>query len=370
MLERESWGSGWQVSLRVTGVMRFLVVAFLGVWLCGWAAGEFFAGTTFLAGLRDWLAPDLDLSWLPHMKSRMPSAPAPVLAFLAVWLAGWTAGGLVAMREMVRALMGVDRVRWDAETLEVHQQAGPFSWRRRVRWSEINEWMVQRQAGVVAHTRKGLWRVTGFGTPEEQRELRDELVATWRQARGAELELVVSGELAPTGWVSETSDDGRQMLVSDPKPRRVVAILLAVVSMSLVVGAASTGLTAEGAAAFLKPAALTVLALLVGTGAAWLGLGRVELRPAQGSVRRVTRFLGREWSADLAPARLGLEMSRDSDGDERWALVASAPNRSLTLASDLYVPGNARHMGLWLARRMSVELEGLPEADAERRRAS
>src|SRR5690606_9178031 len=108
------------------------------------------------------LDPDLRFSWLPRMKNATPQLAVPMLLFLAVWLAGWTAGGLLAMREFTRALVGVDRVRWDHETLEVLQSAGPLAWRRSVRWSEVTEILAQRPSSVVAHTRKGLWRVTGF----------------------------------------------------------------------------------------------------------------------------------------------------------------------------------------------------------------
>ncbi len=53
------------------GPVRFLVIGFLILWLCGWCVGFVTAGTELLSG-------------------RGPTG------FLAVWLAGWTLGGVFA----------------------------------------------------------------------------------------------------------------------------------------------------------------------------------------------------------------------------------------------------------------------------------
>lgn len=369
MLERESFGSGWQVTLRASGAARFVVVAFLSFWLCGWAAGEYFAGGTLLAGLRDLLAPDLDISWLPHMKNATPSNPWPVLGFLAFWLTFWTMGGLFAIGEVLRALVGVDQLRWDHEGVELVRRAGPFASRRRLTWAAMEEPLAQRRGTIVARTHRGVVGLAALGTDEERRQLADWLTAAWRQARGGDAEAFAAREQAPSGWTVELAEDGRPMLVSDAGPRRVVAFVLGLVALALATAAASFTASAGSVAAWVGVVVFGALALLAAAGAAWLGLGRVELRPAQGSLRRVRRILGREWTREISPARLRLESSRDSDGDERWKLVASGSGGTLELASDLHAPGAARHMGLWLAARMHLELEGLPGGGREERRA-
>jgi len=320
MLERESTGAGWQVNLRPHGAARFVVVAFLSFWLCGWAAGEYFAGTTLLAGLRDLLAPGLELPWPPHMKNAAPSSPWPVLAFLGVWITFWTFGGLAAIGMVLRALAGVDRVRWDHEGVEVVHGAGPFASRRRLAWSAMEQPIVQRRGHVVARTHRGVATLAELGSDEDRRQLSEWLAAGWREAGSAQAEAVAARERAPAGWREATGEDGRPMLVSD-------------------------------------------------AGALWLAFGRVELRPSSHALRRVRRMPGREWSREITNARLRLESSRDSDGDERWRLLAFGIGGTLELASDLHAPGAARHLGLWLAARMHVELEGLPGGGGDRRLA-
>jgi hypothetical protein len=70
---------------------RWFGVGFLLVWLCGWAAGEFFAGAALL-GL------------LPGKNNRPRPAPGFANLFLLVWLAFWTLGGLAAMLSLAQLL--------------------------------------------------------------------------------------------------------------------------------------------------------------------------------------------------------------------------------------------------------------------------
>lgn len=61
------------------------VAVFLGVWLCGWAVGEF-------SGVR-------------ALFERLPHADLDLL-FTAVWLVGWTAGGAAAAAFLALAVKG------------------------------------------------------------------------------------------------------------------------------------------------------------------------------------------------------------------------------------------------------------------------
>ncbi len=368
MIERESDGGGWRVTFRAQGAARFLVAGFLGFWLCGWAMGEAFALGALLSGLREWLAPGLELSWLPQ-KLRMHGTPWPVLVFLSLWLTGWTVGGCFALYQFLRMLVGVDRVRWDHEGLEVVQCAGPFGSRRREAWADVAELLVRPPARIVAQTRKGLWVLTSGGSLEDRRELGAMLVAALREARGTDGEAQASAESAPTGWKEAFGDDGRTALVSDPGPRIAGAFVAGLIAAGLGTAALAVVSHAREAGAWVGATILTLFALALASAAAWLALGRVELRPSHGSLRRVKRFLGREWTTEFAPALLLLQSETDSDGDERWSLVVSGPDGKATLATDLHVPGAARQMGLWLTRRTDVPLEGQPEAGEDARRA-
>lgn len=369
MLEPESHGTGWQVTLRAKGFARFFAAGFLGFWLCGWAVGEFFAGTTLIAGLRDWLLPDADLGWLPRMAYPSKSSPAPVIAFLLVWLTGWTVGGAFAMFTLLRALVGVDRVRWDQDGLEVVQHAGPFFTRRREPWAELIGLAVRRRQRIQAETRKGLWIVTGMGSEDERRELGDTLSAAWRASAGASRGRRADAEGAPAGWTIDTAEDGRPMLRGRKGARRIGGALAGALALTLGLVAASITLAAGGVGPWIGAAVLLLFGLAAAALGAWLLLGEEELRPSHRVLRRVRRFLGHEWILELTEIRLTLESSRDSDGDERWELVARGGAGKLTLASDLHVPGAARAMGLWIAERTGVELGGLPEDD-DRREAS
>lgn len=369
MIEHESHGSGWQVTLRARGIARFPIAAFHAFWLCGWAVGEYFAGMTLLAGLREVLLPGADVPWLPRMTNATPSNPAPILAFLLVWLTGWTVGGVFAFHTMLRTLLGVDRVRWDHDGLEVVQYAGPFSTRRREPWGELADVSLKQRGRIQAETRKGLWIVTGLGSDEERRDLGGTLSAAWRAAGGASPGRRPHSEQAPAGWMVAHADDGRPMLRCRTGPRRIGGALLGAVALALAIAAASIALGAASLGPWIATAVLSVLALAVASAGAWLLFGQEELRPSHRALRRVRRFLGREWTTDLTEVRLALESSRDSDGDERWDLVAHGATGRLALASDLHVPGAARHMGLWLAERMGVELGGLPEG-SDRLKAS
>lgn len=144
MLERESVEGGWQVRVPTDGpaalIARLVPAAFLSFWLCGWAAGEWFAGGTLIKGLVPLIAPHASLGWLPHSRPDLPSStPVPVLLFLGVWVTMWTFGGVMAMSFLALLLFGTPYVRWDSEQVEFAAKVGPFAKRQKLAWSEIAE---------------------------------------------------------------------------------------------------------------------------------------------------------------------------------------------------------------------------------------
>lgn len=358
MLERDSRDDGWQVTLHARGVSRFFVAAFLGAWLCGWAAGEWFAGGVFLAGLRDLLAPGFGERWLPHMKNAAPANPWPILGFLAVWLTFWTVGGVFAGWQFLRMLLGRDRVNWNHEGVEVEEWAGPLRSVRRLAWSAASQLPAPGQAGIRMHARNGRFLVTGMGTADERRELHAWLAEAWREARGAERAAREATTTAPEGWRVQAGDDGRDVLVRDGRAARGAGVLVLLLGLALASGAVRV--VADGAGAGAKPwivaACLGLLALVVTAGGAWVLFAREVLAPAGGSLRRVRTFAHRTWVEEWTPLELRLVLSHDSDGDERWELTAAGAGGRRTLASALHAPGSAEHLGAWLAARAGVPL--------------
>lgn len=133
---------GLEFRFRPRGAGRFLGAAFLAVWLCGWAVGEAFAVWFLVRGA-------LALATgQPPTPEREPLAPAPALAaglFLMVWLTIWTAGGLLALRELLRALWAEDRLIVGAADLVRESRLGPFRARRAFARPEVTGVRLERR---------------------------------------------------------------------------------------------------------------------------------------------------------------------------------------------------------------------------------
>jgi hypothetical protein len=141
MIERESTGDGWQAPLVIPPAMqliRLVPAAFLSFWLCGWAAGEFFAGSALLTGLRDQFAPGVALPFATRFAS-LPVRQAPwILAFLGVWFTGWTFGGLFAVRALLTVALGRFALRWSARGPELVTIVGPWSSAKPLTWEQVD----------------------------------------------------------------------------------------------------------------------------------------------------------------------------------------------------------------------------------------
>jgi hypothetical protein len=86
----ERTANGLEARLKITGLSRFVGVAFLALWLCFWAVGEAFPIWFLTVGA--WAL----LTGNPPEPGRQPLSPKwalPVGLFLLFWLAFWTLGG-------------------------------------------------------------------------------------------------------------------------------------------------------------------------------------------------------------------------------------------------------------------------------------
>jgi hypothetical protein len=183
MLERESTGDGWQVRFTPTQgqrLVRFGAAAFLGLWLCGWAMGEYFAGGALAGILADRFAPGMRAAWLPNVHVPVSGAALPVLLFLSVWVTAWTTAGCFAIGTFVSLLFGVPVLRWSGAGVEMVTLVGPFASRRRISWEQA-EALVMGKGAPQRVAGKGLQMIAGPLCDETDRDL---MLGWLREARG------------------------------------------------------------------------------------------------------------------------------------------------------------------------------------------
>lgn len=302
ILAREPWQSGWQVRLRSRGLLRLFPAAFLTVWLCGWAVGEAFVGHLLYVMLGGMFG--LEPGAPPPVFNGSPATgPAmwAVIGFAVFWLSFWTLGGVLAMRELAQIVFGSEVVRWDTDGFEVRRGVGPVRSVRRVRGEDLRQIRI-RQRRVEADTRQGRVLIASSGTREE----REALCATLRRAMEPWLERERrwgrEGERLRAGAWRESPDTGAPALV-----------------------------------------------------AGWFWLG-ARLEPGSGRLTRHVRVGPRQWIRTWQPLTLTVTLTHDSDGDERWVLMASDSQGESTLQSTIEDPAPVHALAEWLSRHTGVEV--------------
>jgi hypothetical protein len=106
-------------------------VAFLSAWLCGWALGEVMATVMSAKMVSQILRGEGTASILPA-------------AFVLLWLAFWTFGGVKAVQEVLKNIRSAERIEIDSERVRVYR-GGLFS----VKFVEYPTYLV-RNLGVRA----------------------------------------------------------------------------------------------------------------------------------------------------------------------------------------------------------------------------
>ncbi len=301
-LQPEPWKSGWQVRVRARGWLRLFPAAFLGVWLCGWLLGEVFAARMLFGIVAPRFGVELTPSLALGMGGSSPPVAAGITVFLGVWLAFWTFGGLMAMRELLHLIAGEEVVRWNEDGIEALRGVGPFKTTRRVKAEDLKQIRV-RAGRVEADTRRGRVVIATFGTRED----RQALCAALRRALAAWLE-------------------GERRWIRDGEPFRA-------------------GLWRETLASGM-PA--------LESGWRWFG---ERLEPGPGKLTRISRIgpvrIARTWE----PLILSLTMEPDSEDDEHWILRAEDGVRSELLHLSREDPAPAHAVGEWLTRHTGVSVQ-------------
>jgi hypothetical protein len=352
-------------------------VAFLSVWLCGWAAGEGFALAALGRGLYALITGG------PSFGAETPPEPGMALAvggFLLVWLSIWTVGGGVAIREALRAVWAEDRLRLDAVGLTCRRRLGPFVSARRLRRGEIRRLYQRRHNGraraLLAQVGAESVELTCLGTEAERLAAHDQLCA----ALGLTSDEATGTATLPEKWREVAGPWGERLLVPNPRTRRRQAVIMAVIALF---AATTTALLIR--AALDQPNLWAVTAML-GTVAAWLvrqtlwlWRGRQEWRIDQGKLVLQRRFGTK--ATELVIARsLELVESTDSDGDRWYELNATGlapsanppggrfgkPGGSVQIDRAMHDPTGPRSLGLWLSQRAGIPLHDRIPASPER----
>jgi hypothetical protein len=363
---------------RPRGFGRFVGAAFLSVWLCGWAGAEALALFVIGYGIY-WL-----VTGRPAFGSDQAIPLGPVLAvgcFLLVWLAFWTLGGIMAIRELLRSVWAEDRLILDRERLIRLHRLGPFVSTRRLPRSEIRRVFVQEFGGkpgsMVAQLGAGATELTDLGTPEER-------ATAARQLRAA---LGLADESQPAwpavvsqGWQETIGPRGETLLVPNLRTRRKQALVVSLIA--LVVWTVALLLAVQS----LRQPNLWILGAVIGAGGAWLGRqalwlhrGRKEWRIEPGKLVFQRRF-GADVTELMSARALELTESSDSEGDRSYELraIELAPppynlrDRTGKVREHLQIdraisdPTDPLCLGLWLSQRASVPFHNRVPDEAAR----
>jgi len=355
MMERTE--SGWQARLRPRGAGRFLSAGFMLLWLCIWACGEAFVTWLLVRGAIALVTGE------PPGAGREPLQWGPALAigaFLIAWLAFWTLGGIIAIRELLRLTWSEDVLIARSDGLTLSRRLGPFRPRRELAKQDLRWITLRPRAGaLVAETATATVELTSLWTREE----RGELAALLR--REYHLEERASGAaVLPLGWQEIITPEGVPALVVDLAHRATQARVAGGVGVLFATIAAVLTVDATRDPSRFPLAALAVLAtVLLAWGTLWLARGRVEWRIGNGRLTLQRRY--GPGLRELFEARaLELTMSTDGDGDEWFALVAVASTSSPPGRAGRHSRRRVHHamndaaaprrLGEWLAARADL----------------
>jgi hypothetical protein len=355
MLEREISDSGWQVTLRAKGIVRFFPAAFLALWLCGWAVGEVFAGGLMLALIGHAAGQSQWASWLPVMKGVPPEPQMQLLffAFIAFWLTFWTIGGVSAFGQMLGLLFGREVIRFEGDTLEVRHVALVTLRRLRLEAADIRTIRKDRMT-IVAETRHKRHAIATFCGKDERDELMT-LLAEWHRARRRVV--AASADESPAeGFRLEPDETGRVALVTGTRFQRGLGLVLLVIGVGCAFAASAIADRGDSPGRWGG----VLIAGLFGTfftyAGGWLTFVRESWHPRSGSLELRRHAFGQTWTTVFAPLTLELEASTDSDHDSRWTLVLRGEGQRRNLLSSTHDPNPPRALGEWLAGATGVTL--------------
>jgi len=373
----ERTSEGWQARMRPRGIFRFFPAAFLAFWLCGWAVGEVMATWFLVAGAKSLLT--------GQPMGHTPMPPVPVMlamgAFVIFWLTLWTYGGITALAELLRRVWSEDRIVAGSGGITLHTSRGPFRKTVQIPRDEIRAIVPSaRGAALAVETQRATIVLTRNGSTAEREEiattLRSELglkdqpasaSTTWTPGMAA-----VEASGLPPGWEDTISPEGERILIRNPRTRAAAARVVGLFALGMAaldVFVVRKALT-EGIALLAPAVVVTIFALGLACATFWLAVARGEWKIGSGRVILRQRFRGA--ARDVFEAdRLELTYSSDSDGDERFALMAlmgagatingsafwTDPKCRRLVESSLKDATGPRRLGAWLAQAAGIPFD-------------
>ena len=354
-------------TFRPTGWTRYIDVTFLAVWLTGWLVAEVVV-TVLFGGMLAGLIASLFGITLTVGSRMTPDGSTPFFVlFMLVWLTFWTIGGLAAGTHFLRMLAGRDIVSVSPAGLELEWRAGPFRRRRTIARFDVHRVRLGvSRAYVIADTASGSVNITTFGTLDE----RDALVHWLNKHLGmpgeAESKRLIA-ESAPPDWEVEVDGMETRLCRIKRRDRRIVAAILWGLAALMLTGflpVLSVLPTADvewtfNAELIEAPAnrvtgahiAAGVLSLLLAMWASWATWGRSEWAIAPGRMTWRRRIGSWQRERSFENARLELEHTTDSDGDDRFTLRVRGERANRKITTALYDSAELINLGEWLSAR-------------------
>lgn len=370
--------------MRPRGIFRFFPAAFLAFWLCGWAVGEVMATWFLVAGAKSLLTGE--------PMGHTPAPPAPVMlamgAFVIFWLTFWTMGGVMAMGELLRLVWSEDRIVAGPGGITLHTSRGPFRKRVEIPRDEIRAIVPSARGSALAvETQRATIVLTRNGSAAERGEiaatLRSELglrdqpasaSATWTPGMAP-----IDASGLPGDWEDAISPEGDRILIRSTRTRATQARIVGVIAFgmaALEVFVVRKALT-EGIALLAPAVVVTIFTVGLAGSTYWLAVARGEWKIGSGRVVLRQRVRGK--ARDVFEAdRLELTYSTDSDGDERFALLAlNGPGSTIggsrflidpkcrrLVDSSLRDATGPRRLGAWLAQAAGIPFDDRTSAAA------
>lgn len=339
---------GTATSLRPTGFGRYVTAAFLGVWLTGWAIGEFVAGTALVTILVSLAG--VSIEQLPTWGEDMLKSGGLALAilFLGLWLTLWTIGGIAALTEFMRSLAGEDSIAVTPLGLELVRRAGPFRRRHSFDRSAIRGIRLRpRDRALVVDSEKGTRVLTTFGSPLEREQMLSWLKQYLHLPDGAS----AGTGMPPTTW--DVIDDAGTARVRKVKPR--ARIIRSIISW-VVTAVAGMGWISSFDGELTANVILFAITMALACGAVASTWGRREWTVRRGEM--IFRRSILTWTSEQAfrDARLEIKHSTDSDNDSHYTLNVVYGDAQRSVHSQMNDSREVDDLAHWLANRTGFPL--------------
>ena len=339
---------GDSVTLRASGVGRYVEAAFLGVWILGWAIAELFV-LAVLGSMLTALFGFLHESELTRLgRSALERAPGFEMGFLAIflflmlWLSLWTFGGLAAVSSCLRLAAGSDRLTVRGGLLELTWCAGPIRRTRSFDRDRIRRIRVRsHDKAVVADMPSGTVALTTLGSVPARAAL-----CNWLRSRlglHTESHREFDALNPPPGWCAVRGDAGAIHLARPTQGRSAVAA-----AMAVVIGIALYAWSADMARSGLRSLWPGVVIGLLSFAAAWVAWSREEWVAGQQRLEYRFRFGPLLRERVFHHAELRMTSHTDSDGDTRYKLQVHDGEHKRTITSSIFDESEVVDCARWM----------------------